>query len=957
LRAAVDDATSRIHANSRLAIAPDATIVAWTPFSPRDGVRVTENLAIGPFVLTASPRALRFGEQAVDLSGSALALLAAIARGADGASAAQLWPLVSAEPTLDEERLCDLVGDINTALGRFSRAWYVAWYPDDAVPRFALVDATRHARPMAALPARRTDIIGRDEALARIVAQLRAHRFVTILGAGGMGKTTVALAAAHVVLDAFPDGVHLVDLAPIVDSELVAQRVASVMGCVSGGADPLTVVRQWARERRALVILDSCEHVAEAASEVAEALVGSGASMAVLATSREPLRAAGEWLHRLAPMRLPQPGERVRPSQVASFSAMRLFVERASAADSGFVLRDDDVPLLASLCLRLDGIPLAIEIVAARVGALGLAGLAAQLEGLLLRLPGRRRAAPARHNTLTALLDWSFRLLSPAEQQVLRRLSVFRNGFTEATAVEVVADDGLKPAEVQEALLDLIAKSLVAPAHGDDFARRRLLDTTRVYAGAKLAEAGERGPVHARHARWLASALAEAGRAWNTMTRPQWVARYAPLVDDVRAALDWAFSPGGDLDLGAELAISGFALGRQMLLVDEFTRRVEHAIDVLSSRGEETEDPSRMRLSFLIACLGSGGGARLLALAPTLERAAAATADAAAAVYRFNAINAMWALSLSTGDLGEGATWAERLVEQAGVVNDPVARLVAHRIQAQTLHFNGRHAEATDLAQKVIAEAWRTIPLAYNPSPIELRVSMRIVLARAWWMRGFPDRAAAMAREAMEQARTDSPLAECQVLVMGSMAVALWSGRNDTAREHVAQLDDIESLLGFGHWLRWARRMRDATALDAGNEIGEARQAGFFDEPEPLLADHLATLDDRWLTPRCIQRVETGKVGWCAPEALRRQGERALRDHAADGFVRGEAFLQRALTLAREHGALAWELRAATSLARHRLERGRAVEARALLAPVFDRFTEGFETRDLLEARRVLEAL
>ena len=209
----------------------------------------------------------------------------------------------------------------------------------------------------------------------------------------------------------------------------------------------------------------------------------------------------------------------------------------------------------------------------------------------------------------------------------------------------------------------------------------------------------------------------------------------------------------------------------------------------------------------------------------------------------------------------------------------------------------------------------------------------------------------------MEQARTDSPLAECQVLVMGSMAVALWSGRNDTAREHVAQLNDIEGLLRFGHWLRWARRMREATALDAGDEITETSQADFFDEPEPLLADQLATLDDRWLTARCIQRVETGKAGWCAPEALRRQGERALRDHAADAFVRGEAFLQRSLALAREHGALAWELRPATSLARHRLERGRAPEARGLLAPVFDRFTEGFATRDLLEARRVLEAL
>jgi len=920
---------------------------------------VTENLCIGPFVLSGPPHALRFGDRRVELGETALVLLSAIVRGADGAPPAQLWPLVSTEPVIDEERLCDLVGDINSALGRLSPSWFVAWYPDDATPRFALVDGTRRTRAVAALPTARTDIIGRDEAIARIAEQLQAHRFVTLLGAGGMGKTTVALAAAHQMVGAFPDGVHVVDLAPIVDPGLVAQRVATVVGCVTMGVDALTVLRHWARERRALVLLDSCEHVVDSASCVAEALLGAGRGIAVLATSREPLRAAGEWLHRLAPMRLPQPGEAVSAGQVGEFSAMRLFVERASAADARFSLREADVPLLVSLCTRLDGVPLAIEIVAARVDSLGLAGLASQLETLLLQLPGRRRGAPARHTSLAALLDWSVRLLSPTEQQVLYRLSVFRNGFVDAAAIEVVADAALSAGQAQEALLDLVAKSLVAPARGGGLERRRLLETTRVYAAGKLAEAGETDAVRRRHAGWLASALAEAERAWNRMTRPQWVAQYAPLIDDVRAALDWAFAPGGDLGLGVELTITGFALGRQMLLVDEFTRRVVQAIDRLSSEEEATTEANspRMRLNLLIACLGSGGGERLLALAPSLQRAATATSDAAEAVTRFSAINAMWALSVANGDFVEGAGWADRLVAQAAAGDDPVASLVAHRIQAQTLHFNGHHARATELARRVLAEAWRTIPLIYNPSPIELRVSMRVVLARTLWMRGFPDRAIAMAHEAMEQARSDSPLAECQVLVLGAMAVALWSGRVDLAREQAAQLSDVESLLGFSHWLGWARRMRDAAALAAGAEPAGAKDEGFFDEPEPLLADQLATFDDRWLTPRCIQRAALGKIGWCVPETMRREAERVLRDASPDSRLRGEALLQRSLAIAREHGAAAWELRTATSLARHRLADGRAADARALLAPLYERFTEGFETQDLRAARQLLEAL
>jgi predicted ATPase len=925
----------------------------------RDAVRVTDNLSIGPFVLGGAPRALRFEGQLVDLEETALALLAAIARSADGVAAATLWPLVSAADAVDEDRLCDVVGDINNALGGWSPAWYVAWYPDDAVPRFALVDATPRTDPVAALPARRTDIVGRDDAIARVGEQLQERRFITILGAGGMGKTTVALAVAHDVACRYPDGVHVVDLAPVVDPALVAQRVAAAVGAASTAGDGLALLRQWARGRRALVVLDSCEHVIDDASRVAEALLADGPPCAVLATSREPLRAAGEWLHRLTPMQLPQPGETIAAAQVAAFPALRLFVERASAADAGFVLRDEDVPRLVCLCTRLDGIPLAIEIVAARVDTLGLATLASQLESRLLRLPGRRRSAPARHGTLGDLLDWSFQLLSPVEQRVLQRLSVFRNGFALAAAVEVVADDAIGADEAEDALLDLIAKSLVAPARGGDPERRRLLDTTRAYAADKLDAAGERDAVCARHGRWLAGALAEAERSWNRLARPQWVERYAPLIDDVRSALDWAFTPGGDLGLGVELTISGFALGRQMLLVDEFTARVERAIEALATQdgsapaGSATQG-QQARLSLLIASLGTGGGARTKVLASTLEDAAA-TAAGADAMHRFVAFNGMWALCVARGDFGSGATWSGRLEQLAAAGDDPIARLVAGRIQAQNLHFLGRHAQASEHAHRVIEQAWRTIPLSYNPSPVELRVSMRVVLARALWMQGFPERAAAMAREALEQARTDSPLAQCQAITMGALVVALWSGDDETAQALANQLIALEATLGFDHWLRWARRLREVVALRAGDTTLASRDDEFFNEPEPVLSDHLATMDERWLTPTCVARVATGKVGWCAPEALRRQGERALRAGTADGLARGEDLLQRSLALAREHGAPSWALRTATSLARLRLARDRHGEARALLEPVLAGFTEGFGTHDLREARRLLE--
>ena len=317
---------------------------------------------------------------------------------------------------------------------------------------------------------------------------------------------------------------------------------------------------------------------------------------------------------------------------------------------------------------------------------------------------------------------------------------------------------------------------------------------------------------------------------------------------------------------------------------------------------------------------------------------------------RFSAINAMWALTVAHGDMRAGAPWAERLVELAAAGDDPVASLVAHRIHAQTLHWNGQHAASTEFARRVLAEAWRTIPLIYNPSPIELRVSMRVVLARTLWMRGFPDRAAAMAREAMEHARTDSPLAECQTLVMGAMAVALWSGRDDLAREQAAQLADIESLLGFGHWLRWARRMRGrrAGACAKASPAWTPPTSSTSPSPcSPTSSPPSTTAGSRL----AASTGATGKIGWCAPETLRREAERALQTigRRRHGAWRGLA--ASSLALARDHGAPAWELRTATSFARHRLTHGEA-EARAAPAPVFERFTEGFETGPARRAAR-----
>jgi hypothetical protein len=509
-----------------------------------------------------------------------------------------------------------------------------------------------------------------------------------------------------------------------------------------------------------------------------------------------------------------------------------------------------------------------------------------------------------------------------------------------------------------------MAKSLVAPARGDDPDRRRLLDTTRAYASVKLDESGERDAVQRRHAVWVSAALAQAERLWNRMQRPQWVAHHAPLIDDVRAALDWAFTPGGDLVLGVDLTAASASLGIQMLLIEEFIVRMRQAVEALVAHRETRpggQDGATMkleqaRLNMLISNFQAVDLPRTGALPPALESAADTLCDNDDFLQRYLAFKGMWSRCIGRGDFRDGATWSRRLAHLAQASGDPIVHLVAGRVQAQNLQFLGRHAEAVEHAQRVLGDAWRTIPLAYHPSPVELRVSMRVVLARALWMQGFPDRATEMAVEALAHGATDSPMAQCQAISMAAIVVALWNGHDATARALAGRLLELEPVVGADHWLRWARRLRAAVALRVDGDAA-IQDDDFFDEYEPVLADHLATLDDRWLSPSCIHRVASGMVGWCAPEALRRQGERALRDASADGLARGEDFLHRSLALAREQGALSWELRAATSLARHWQARDRAPAARALLEPVYVRFTEGLATSDLRDARRLLEIL
>ena len=434
-------------------------------------------------------------------------------------------------------------------------------------------------------------MVGRSEITVSVATHLLEHRFVTIVGPGGIGKTTVALAVADSSIAKFKDRVYFVDLAALSDPALVPSALASALGIAVRSENPTHTLVSFLKDKEVLLVLDSCEHVIEAAASVAESIFSGARRTHILATSREPLRVEGERVHRLPPLASPPASGRITAAEALTFPAVQLFVERAAASLDGFELTDADAPIVVDLCRRLDGIALAIEIAAGRADAFGIAGLATLLDDRFRLVMRGRRTALTRHQTLTTTLDWSYALLPELERTVLRRLAVFKGIFTMESASAVLARNGLSAASAVDCVANLIAKSLVSAGIDGGFALYRLLDTTRAYAFMKLIESGEGEKFAKIHAAHYLELLENAALEWEVKPATEWLDKHRHLTDNVRSALDWAFSTSGDAELGIALTVAAEPLWYQLSLMSEYGERVEHALSSAAlSRGSRQRD-------------------------------------------------------------------------------------------------------------------------------------------------------------------------------------------------------------------------------------------------------------------------------------------------------------------------------------------------------------------------------
>jgi predicted ATPase len=361
-------------------------------------------------------------------------------------------------------------------------------------------------KPQHNLPARLTPVTGRDAVVGSLVRQLPVRRFMTLVGPCGIGKTTVAVRVAELLLEHYRDGVWRVDLALIDDPAQVVDHLMRTLELETG--TDLDALGQW----HALLVLDNCEHLLERCRTLVEAMLIAAPRLSILATSREPLLATGESILLLPPLLVPKASALGSVDEVMGYSAVQLFVSCARARQQGFALREQDLKAVRDICRRLDGLPLAIELAAAQIDALALVGLQAQLDNCFQLLTQGRRTAVPRHQTLKAALDWSYERLSPVEQLLLQRLAVFKSAFTLEAAMGVVSCATLLPAHLRHVMEGLALKSLLSREQVNGLTRYRFLNTTRRYALEKLELSGALRTFERRYATYIAQVHPPSGR-------------------------------------------------------------------------------------------------------------------------------------------------------------------------------------------------------------------------------------------------------------------------------------------------------------------------------------------------------------------------------------------------------------------------------------------------------------
>jgi predicted ATPase/DNA-binding winged helix-turn-helix (wHTH) protein len=941
-------------------------------------------ILFGTFRLRVAERLLENDGAPVHLGARTLdILIALVERAGEALSKKELMARVWPDVTVDEGSLRFQIALLRKVLGEDGPgARYVTTLPGRGYCFVAPIShssasglpaaETPVTHPSYGLPVRLTRMVGRDDTVRRLSAQLAKERFVTIVGPGGIGKTTVAVAAAHALLADFAGAVCFFDLGPLSDPLLVPSAVASTLGLQVPSRDPTPGLIAFLRDKRMLLILDSCEHVVETAASLAERIFQEAPQTYILATSREALRVEGEHVHPLTPLDSPPEDAGLTAAQVLAFPAARLFVERVAASGHRFELQDSDAPTVAEICRRLDGIALAIELAAGRVNAYGIQETAALLNDRFRLLWKGRRTALLRHQTMSAALDWSYELLSERERVVLRRLSVFVGIFTLEAARSVAVGTDVGAEQVVATLAGLVAKSLVAANTSDVTTRYRLLDTTRAYVQGKLLESGDADQAARGHAMYYLQLLERSdATAPSTTLDLKTFEHFGEHLGNVRAALEWSLSDRRDIAVGVALAAASARLFLEMSLLTECHRWTELAIAALDETSRGTRREMELQAALGLALMFTRGNSEQVGDA--LKRGLVLAGELGDLHNQLRLLGRLHIFHERIGDFHSALEFALRGEAVAARIADPVGIAEAHSALGISRHLEGNGASArfhleAATGQLPVSQRINTFHFGFD-----YRNRARITLARVLWLEGLPDQALAVARETVAEAETfDHPVTLCIALIW-AVQVFLWNGDLDAGEAHIDRFIEQADRYSLAPYQAVGRGVKGELLVRRGQpEAGVAELRAALETLRPLrhalltnsfsttIAEGLAMMGRFDAARGAIDEVIAlvGRRGdlFVMPELLRVKGNILASAPEPESSEAEQCFLD-SLDLAGRQGALAWQLRTATSLAVLRAAQGRAVEARDVLAPIYDRFTEGFDNTDLNAATRLLRQL
>jgi len=937
--------------------------------------------SFGPFTVVAGERLLAKEGVPVELGARALdMLIALISKPNEVVSKKELMLRVWPDVTVEEASLRFHMASLRKALGDGKEgARYITTLAGRGYCFVAPVSRGSRAPeiapavavnfPHANLPSRPSRMVGRDDDVVRLAAELISWRFVSIVGTGGVGKTTVATAVAHHLLDSFAGSVLFVDFGMLIDPKLASTAVASMLGQSVQSEDASQGLIAFLQSRRTLLILDNCEHLLETVAPLAARIIEAAPQAHILATSREALQVEGEHVYRLDALACPPEEPDLTAASVQKFPATRLFVERAIASGARLDLSDDEARVIAAICRKLDGVALAIELAARRVESHGLQQTAALLDERLARLWHGSRTAPPRQQTLQATLDWSYGLLSLQERLVLRRLAVFVGHFTLDAALEVVTDAPVDRSIVFEAIDSLVAKSMVATRPTGAMMRYRLLDTTRAYALDISLDAAEATDLALRHANYYRRWLEQTGKDWDTLSTGTEKAPYFAGLNNVRAALEWCFGEEGNATAGIELASAATPVLLTMSLLTECQRWSERALAALDEPRRGGREEMQLQAGLGISLMFTRGNSDQARAA--LTRSLAIAEDCGDAFHSSGMLSMLHLYYLRSGDYGLALRCAEHASALAGRLDDVMLHTVSHSLLGISRHLagdlnGGRIDLETALESSPAKTAGRAIYFGFD----HLSLS-RASLATTLWLQGYPAQASARALEVLDDAeRMNHPVS--LAIALTAMITLLWTGELDAIEQHLEWFVARAKTQSFGPYVDVGGGLQAELAIRRGNfkaietliecleKLHGAHYERFTARFNTMIAHGFAATgrftEGIALVDKTIQLVEAkGSIPYI-PELLRLKAS-ILLTMPTPRAAEAERCFKMSLELSRAQGLRAWELRTATDLAAHWAGQGRAKNARTLLQPVFGQFTEGWDTPDLLAAKSLLNKL